>query len=63
MTKQQKKRVGATHRVRDMEESKDPYPFPNDPLEWFIIVSVLTAIGFGAYSMYYLSAAPLSGTV
>ena len=57
MTEEQKKRAGITHRVREMEESRDPYPFPNDPLEWFIIVSVLVAIGFGAYSMYHLSAA------
>ena len=56
MTEEQKKRAGITQRVREMEESRDPYPFPNDPLEWFIIVSVLVAIGFGAYSMYYLSA-------
>jgi hypothetical protein len=55
MTKEQKKRVGPSHRVREMEESNDPYPFPNDALEWLVVTVALTAIGIGAYVMYYLS--------
>ena len=51
MTKQQKKRVGPTHRVRKC----DPPPWPNDWLEWTAIAIALTAIGAGALFMYYLS--------
>ena len=29
--------------------------FPNDWLEWLVVTVALTAIGIGAYVMYYLS--------
>ena len=53
MTKQQKKKVGPTHRVRD--DSGDGYPFPNDWLEAVIVLTALVFIGGGAFFMYYLS--------
>ncbi len=54
MTKQQKKRVGPTHRVREQDEG-DGYPFPNDWLEAVIVFTALVFIGGGAFFMYYLS--------
>ena len=53
MTKTTKKKIGPTHRIR--HDERDPYPFPNDPLEWIVVTVALTAIGIGGYVMYYLS--------
>jgi hypothetical protein len=53
MTKKQKYRVGPSQKLR--HDDHDPYPFPNDWLEWLVVTVALTAIGIGAYVMYYLS--------
>ena len=48
-----KKNVGPSQKLR--HDGNDPYPFPNDWLEWLVVTVALTAIGIGAYFMYYLS--------
>ena len=48
-----KKRGGPSHRVK--QDKHDPYPFPNDWFEWVVVTIALSAIGVGAYTMYYLS--------
>jgi hypothetical protein len=48
-----KKRGGPSHRVK--RDKNDPYPFPNDWFEWVVVTIALSAIGAGAYTMYYLS--------
>ena len=52
MTKQQKKRIGPTHRVRENEMHD---VFPLDVYEALTVFSALVFIAAGAFFMYYLS--------
>ena len=52
MTKQQKKRAGPTHRVRQ-DDLGDA--FPNDWLEGLIVFVALIGIGGGALTLYHLA--------
>ena len=48
-----KKRGGLSHRVRKDDELGDA--FPNDPIEFVIVLVALIGIGGGALTLYHLA--------